>query len=67
MKVFKGGSPAEALTDVKEKFWTVYKADLACYAPFQVVNFTFVPNYMQPTSMALFSVVWSMVLSFLLK
>lgn len=67
MSIFKGRSPAESFNDIKEKFWTIYKADVACYAPFQIVNFTFVPNYLQPTSMALFSVVWSMVLSFLLK
>mmetsp|Transcript_128109 Transcript_128109/g.239786 ORF Transcript_128109/g.239786 Transcript_128109/m.239786 type:complete len:222 (-) Transcript_128109:95-760(-) len=67
INIFKGGSPSEAITDVKERFWTVYKADIACFAPFQCVNFTFIPNYMQPTSMALFSVVWSMVLSVLLN
>lgn len=65
--LMKGQSFVDAVENVKSRFFSVYSAELMMWTPFQFVNFYFVPLHCLPISCALFSVLWSGLLSRLIN
>jgi hypothetical protein len=48
----------KVMVKLREEYAVTYLIDLSCWAPFQAMNFRFVPASLQPIAVNSFSTLW---------